>query len=87
MEIKTPVSVTNVFGNNVLQESDGTFIGDFITTELALEATKRINLYSYLVHALEENLAVWEMVCESKGWEPEHMIQYVKAKELMEKCK
>ena len=54
MEIKTPVSVTNVFGNNVLQESDGTFIGDFITTDLAVESAKRINMYNVLIKQLQE---------------------------------
>ncbi len=84
MNIKTPIKVID---DTVIQESDGALIGDFVTTDLAIEGAKRINMYDALVDALKENVALWEMVCDSKGWEPEHMIQYVKAKELLEKCK
>ena len=84
MNIKTPVKVID---DTVIQESDGALIGDFVTTDLAIEGAKRINMYDALVDALKENVVLWEMVCDSKGWEPEHVIPYVKAKELLEKCK
>ncbi len=36
-----------------------------------------------LLEALTRMCSVWETVCNSKGWEPDHMLQYVEAKEAI----
>lgn len=56
MKINTPVKIENSNGMyNAIIESSGEYIGDMITTELAEEIVKRINLHDKLVEVLKSS--------------------------------
>ena len=50
--IKTPVKMEIIEGCNVISESDGSMICDAITTDLASEISKRINMHDELINVI-----------------------------------
>lgn len=40
-----------------------------------------------LLQALEQMAEMWVSVCNSRGWEPEHMARYVKARAAIKKAR
>ena len=56
MKINTPVKIEDSSGMyNAIVESTGEYIGDLVTTELADEVAKRINLHEKLIILLKES--------------------------------
>jgi hypothetical protein len=78
------VEAVKVIDDTVIQESDGTLIGDFVTTDLAIEGAKRINMHDELVKSLQFLTGIvggnfcQDMVIKRK---------YKEARELLEKYK
>lgn len=89
--IKTPVSYDdseNIFyPYPQVEDADGSFIFECKNKDVASEIVKRINMHDELVKSLDEMCGVWRLVCNSNGWDENHMSQYENAIKLLERCK
>ena len=56
--------------------------------QLAAAELRRLHaLNAELVDALNEMSSMWVSVCNPRGWEPEHMSQFTKARAALSKAK
>lgn len=83
--IKTPVSIVDscIFNS----ENRPILFDDKADSDVMNEIVKRINMHDELVKSLDEMCGVWRLVCNSNGWDENHMSQYENAIKLLERCK
>ncbi len=71
-------------GGNSREHREGFGAAKARAAEIAAEGDA---LIEELAKALERMCSVWVTVCNSKGWEPEHMSQYTDARVALAKVR
>lgn len=83
--IKIPVEFDKREGK--LRDGDLYVLAFDMEESEAEEIVKRVNIYEELIESLDEICDMWFAVCNAKGWDENHMSQYERAKQLLEKLK